>query len=462
MQNSAARSNIPHKGRFPLKRDSARFILPYAAFGIKKEPFPLIAMPSFFASVTAATLANAAGRAANVLIPLLLVSIYGATPETDRFFFVLALAFYFYSTLSYAATEASVPICIQNNRSLSSRAIAKIAISVTAVVFLLSSATCFIGNQTGIGYAAGLSLMSGAGIANGFATGILHARSRYVVTGLSWALRIAPFLWFVALRHSDENLYLLAIGLGMADWLRLGLLILLRPKTEPSHQLCDAWAYLKRHLSSYLPLVMAMLIMGMNPIADRMIANLSGPGHLSILDAAERLSGIFSTLCTLGMMTVLLTRLSRAVSSRSIDREWPAVIKMALIWSAIWLVIGTTVGLCVFGGWINEATSLSKFQSQIVQTTFWYYLPGLLPFAVSIVYIKRFQALQRNWMLAILSVCMVLLNVAASLGLHSAMGVPGIALATTIVHVVYSGMLGATAYAWRSRSMGGQQNRRQN
>ncbi|MEJ2155780.1 MAG: lipid II flippase MurJ [Desulfobacteraceae bacterium] len=400
----------------------------------------LIAMGQFFAAVGAATLANAVGRAANVLIPLALVGIY---------FLVLALAFYFYSTLSYAATEASVPISIQYDRSLSSQAVVKIGFAVATAMFLISSAICFIGNRTGIGYAAGLALMSGAGIANGFASGFLHASSRYVLTGLTWALRIAPFSLFVASRQPVENLYILAIGIGMADWLRLGLLVFMRPKASPSHQLWNASTYLKRHLSSYIPLVMAMLIMGMNPIVDRLIASISGPGSLSVLDAADRLFGIFSTLCTLGMMTVLLTRLSQAVSDKGLDRAWPSIFKMAVIWSGIWLMIGGTIGFCVFGGWIPETTPLSEFQSQTVATTYWYYLPGLIPFAISIVHIKRLQAVQRNWMLAILSSGMVLLNVVSSLGLHAALGVPGIALATTIVYTVYSVILAASAYTGR-------------
>jgi len=412
----------------------------------------LIAARPLFASVSTATLANAVGRSANVLLPLALVSIYGANPDTDRFFFILALAFYFYGTLSYAAAEGSVPIAIQYHRSLSSQGIIKIAISATAILLLIAWVVLSQNEAYQIWYAVGFALMAGAGIANGFSIGILHAHSRYALPGLSWALRFIPLILFIASHQPVANLHLLAIGIGVADWCRLALLLCMRPETPASHQSWQVLPFLRRHLSDYLPLSIAMLLMGLNPIVDRLIASLSGTGSLSILDAGERLFGIFSTLCTLGMMTVLLTRLSQAVLDRTLDRKWPLILKMALGWSGIWLLIGAMVGFGIFGDWISDSTSLSEFQGQSVQRTYGYYLPGLLPFTFSIVYIKRLQAIGHNWRLAVISLCMVVFNVPVSLALHSAMGVPGIALATSLVYSAQSLMLAAVVHLKKPHS----------
>jgi peptidoglycan biosynthesis protein MviN/MurJ (putative lipid II flippase) len=389
-------------------------------------------------------LANAVGRSANVLIPLALVGIYGVTPETDRFFFVLALAFYFYSTLSYAAMEGSVPIAVRFNRSLSSQGILRMALATSAALLVIALMVQSCVAEYHIWYAVGFALMSGAGIANGFAAGVLHAHSRYHLPGLSWVLRLIPFCLFVAARQPVERLHFLAAGIGLADWLRLVLLIAFRPKPAPSHRLWGATAFLKRHLSNYLALATAMVLMGLNPIIDRLIAQASGPGSLSILDAGDRLYGILSTLSTIGVMTVLLTRLSQAASGKTLDKEWPAVIKMVIVWSGIWLVVGVMIGYGLFGEWLSDTTSLSEFESRSVQFTFWYYLPGLIPFTISIACIKRLQAVQRNWILAILSASMVALNIPASLALRAVLGVPGIALATSIVYTVYSLLLAAS------------------
>lgn len=406
----------------------------------------MITAQPFFASVSVATLANAIGRSANVLLPLTLVGIYGASPETDRFFFVLALAFYFYGTLSYAAAEGSVPISIRFDRTLSTRGIIHIGLIVTSVLLFIAWSVVSRKGEYHIWYAAGFALMAGAGVANGFSTGILQAQSRYALPGLTWAIRFVPLVLFIASRQPVHNLHFLAAGIGLADWIRLALLLYFRPVPASSHQLWGGIAFLRRHLSDYLPLAFAMLFMGLNPIVDRLIANLSGSGSLSILDTGERLFGIFSTLCTLGLMTVLLTRLSQAAADRTLGRQWSGIIKMATGWTCVWLLIALAVGYGLFGEWIPNATSLSEHQSRVVQRTYGFYLPGLLPFTISIVYIKRMQAVGRNRLLAIISLCMVALNIPTSLALRAALGVPGIALATSLVCTAHCLMLVACVH----------------
>jgi len=412
----------------------------------------LITVRTFFPSVGAATLANAVGRSANVLLPLALVGIHGVSPETDRFFFVLALAFYFYGTLSYAAAEGSVPISVRFDHTLSSQSIIIIAFLTTSALLIIAWVVPANKTEHHIWYIVAFALMAGAGIANGFSTGISHAHARYALPGLTWALRFIPLILFIASRQPAENLHFLAVGIAVADWVRMILMICFRPKTSPSNPTWEVFPFFRRHLKDYLPLAIAMLVMGLNPIVDRLIANLSGPGSLSILDAGERLYGILSTLCTLGLMTVLLTRLSQAVTDRTLDRQWADILKMVAVWCGFWLVIGLAVGFVIFGEWIAKTTSLSELQSRLVQRTYGCYLPGLIPFTISIVYIKRLQAVGRNWLLAVVSMCMVALNIPASLVLHAAMGVPGIALATSLVYTAQSLMLAMGVHKRRPAS----------
>lgn len=392
----------------------------------------------FFKSVGLTTLANVLGRSANILIPLSVIGLYGANAQTDKFFFVLALSFYFYGTLSYAAIESMVPLIIVSKSSLCPHGIIRIGMTVSIIVFLIAFACSFLGYGVTIWYAAGLALMAGAGIANGFSSGILHAGEKFSVPGLTWALRIVPLALFALSNQPAKNLQFLAAGIGLADWLRLGLLIWLRADLSPSIRLCGPVKFLKNHFAQYFPLALAMLIMGLNPIIDRMIAGLGGTGSISILDTGERLFGILTTLCTLGMMTVLLTNLSKAVINETLEKDWMTTLKMAGIWSGLWLAAGLLAGYLILGEWISNVTSLSEAQILFVRRTYWYYLPGLAPYALCILYVKRLQAVQRTWTLAAASSIAVLLNIPASLALHTYMGVPGIALATSLVYAANS------------------------
>lgn len=392
----------------------------------------------FLRSVGLTTLANVLGRSANILIPLSVIALYGANAHTDKFFFVLALSFYFYGTLSYAATESMVPLIIVSKRALCPHGIIRIGMAVSIMVFLIAFACGLLGWGVNIWYAAGLALMAGAGIANGFASGMLYAGEKFSVPGLTWALRSVPLTLFALSHQPAKNLYYLALGIGIVDWLRLGLLIRLKGAFSKSIRLSEPLKFLKDHFPQYFPLALAMLIMGLNPIVDRLIAGLSGMGGISILDTGERLFGILSTLCTLGMMTVLLTDLSRAVNNHTLDQKWISIIKMIAVWSGAWLALGLLAGYLILGEWISNVTSLNGAQILSVRKTYWYYLPGLVPYAFCIVYVKRLQAVQRTWALAATSFITVLLNIPASLAFHHYMGIPGIALATSLVYATNS------------------------
>lgn len=393
------------------------------------------------------TVANAVGRSANILILLAVVALFGATPYTDRFFFFIALAYYFYGTLSYAATESSIPIILYTRSALSLKGIAGLGlISGSAVLTVACLWNVIFPVESAAGYVLGLSLMAGAGIANGFVTGILYANERYIMPGLSWALRFIPLLLFVSLRQPPENLYMLAIGIGAVDWLRFAVLALFNSKGVSAHQPSRTLVFLKNHLPQFLPLVLAMLIMGLNPIVDRLIAGIGGPGCLSVLDAADRFFGILVTLCTLGLMTVLMTRLSKSVLNGSLTSDWHKVILMVGAWSGFWLAVGIAAGHWVLGDWLSRATALSTVQSQTVQRAYWYYLIGLFPFALCVVYIKRLQAVRRPWTLSFTSAFTVALNIPASLLLLRLMDIPGIALATSLVNITNCLILSAIVH----------------
>lgn len=398
-------------------------------------------LSKFVTSVAPSTIANLVGRAANVLVPLTVVGLYGANPHTDQFFFILALSYYFYGTLSYAAIEPSVPIIISSNQALSSIGIVGIGLFSALVLFSISWFWLFLTPGMNSGYAFGFALMSGAGLANGFATGILNARERFMMPGLSWSLRIIPIVIFVLFNQPAQNLHFLAIGIGIIDWLRLWLLLSHQPDLAIPCQKYSPLLFLKNHSSKYLPTAMAMIIMGLNPIIDRFIADFGGPGSISILDTGERLFGIFSVLCTLGMMTVLLTNFSKAVINKTIDKTWSSMMKMVGLWSTAWLAIAFLIGYSALEIWLSKSATLSPDQGLAIQKTYAYYLLGLIPLTFSIVYFKRLQAIQSTWPLAITSIITVLINIPASFVLHQMMGVPGIALATAIIYAAQSAML---------------------
>jgi peptidoglycan biosynthesis protein MviN/MurJ (putative lipid II flippase) len=397
-------------------------------------------------AVSVATLSNVTGRAANVALPLAVIAIYGADTRTDSFFFVMALAFFCYGTLANAVTESTVPLLIASQRHLPPINVLKYAGAISFFILLLGCIWQRTFEQFNIVYAAALALMTGAGLANGVFSGILNVQERYAPAGFTWALRFIPLIALAMMHPLPRPLPWLALGIGVMDWLRCAVLIRCSRSSRANGEAIDLKQFVNRYRTNYGTVLAAMLVMGLNPLADRLIAGLSGVGAISILDASERVYGILGTLCTIGLMTVLLTRFSKEASKGRLESEWPHLLRMIAVWCLAWMLAGGVAGHWGLGWWLSKATVLNAHQCATVKQTYWCYLFGLPVFVLGVVYAKRLQALHRTAILFWTAVLAVTLNLASSLVLRSILGIPGIALATSLVYTVTAAVLITAAH----------------
>ncbi len=393
-----------------------------------------------FRSITVATCAQLAGRLANVAISLLVIAMAGATAQTDEFFFILAVAFYFFGVLANALTQAGVPLIVSGELTMNGIHVtvcgAICAISISAAAFLVN----WICMPISLPYQLALGLMAGAGIANGLACGAWLAEKRYIMPGLSWALRLMPLGVWRWVDPGGTSLAWLAVGIGLADSLRCLLLLKWRSPIK------SRWVRLELPrggllAQAYGTVILAALIGGLNPIIDRIIAGFGGPGSVSILETGERVFMMLAGLTTIGMSTALLPILSRDVKDNTLNQNWPEVIKFVAAWNAAWFLAGWIAGAFGLKWWLHSATGLSTAQSAAAQWVYWYYLIGLPFFTLALAYLKRLQALQR-WKVMVFTACIsVALNIPTSLILLRIMGVAGIALATSLIHMLICAVL---------------------
>lgn len=387
-------------------------------------------------AVSVATISNLTGRASNVALPLAVIAIFGADSHTDLFFFIMALGFFCYGTLANAITESTVPLLISSKRRLPPINVLKYAGAITLFILVLGCIWQWSFDQSNILYAVALALMMGAGIANGVFSGVLYAQERYAPTGFTWALRFVPLIALVMMHPHQDSLPWLALGIGAMDWLRCAILIRCSRAPRATGEAIDLKQFVNRYRTTYGTVLVAMLVMGFNPLVDRLIAQLSGPGGISILDASDRLYGILGTLCTMGLMTVLLTRFSKEASKGRLESGWYHVLRIVALWCLAWLIAGAVAGCWGLDWWLSKGTELRPDQCAAVKQAYWYYLIGLPLFTLGVVYAKRLQALQRTTILVWIAVLAVVLNLIASLILRMALGIPGIALATSLVYTV--------------------------
>ncbi len=395
----------------------------------------MISLPGILKPIGTATAANLIGRAANVLVALSVITLCGADTWTDRFFFILAIAFFFFGTVANAITTATTPLIISGKLILNQSSICLAGVSGTTALWAVGAIWNWLVDPVPSGYILAIGLMSGAGIANGFATGTHYARESFLLPGVTWSLRLIPLALFVALGPLAEKLAWLAIGIGMTDWIRFGLLVRGSvPSAVESRQ--NELITMARAFPSYGKVIAASVIMGLNPIIDRLIAGLSGPGAISILEAGERIYMMLASVSTIGVMAVLLTRLSREAADAQLESNWPHTIRITAAWNGFWVLVGVAVGYWCLAWWLDAFTPLPAGDARSAQWVYWCYLIGLPAFGFGLTYVKRLQALQRWWVMVGTSVLAVIINIPASLILRRWMGIPGIALATTLIYSI--------------------------
>jgi peptidoglycan biosynthesis protein MviN/MurJ (putative lipid II flippase) len=385
-------------------------------------------------AVGIATVGNLIGRAANVLIPFTVVALYGADSHTDRFFFIYALAFFFFGTISNAIADASIPLILSGRLVLSRIRIFLVGL-VSALLVLSIVGICHITfTDISIGYAIALGVLSGAGLANGLASGHLFSQECFGTPGITWVIRFLPLAAFILADWPEACLAWFAVAIGLADWLRLAVM-LKTASFRVDNGAPGLWQTTVSIIPAYGLVITAAAIMGLNPVIDRLIAEISGPGAVSILETAERAYGIIATLCTIGMTSVLLTHLSKLSSQVAIYRQWINLLGFLTILCACWMVAGIVFGLWGFSIYFEHFASLSPIQSATIRKTYWYYLAGMPVFVIMLAYIKRLQSQQRWWSMVRIALLSVGLNIPVSLMLRYWMGVPGIALATTAIYI---------------------------
>ncbi len=385
--------------------------------------------------VGVATLGHLVGRMINVITPFVVLAMYGANQETDQFFFMMAVAFFFHGTLATALTDASVPLivsgesCIGRKGWISGGALAALLMSVIAI-YTLSQADVLSGVML-----LGLVAIAWSGVTGAFAAGTLHAREKFGYPGLLWSFRILPVVIFWLLFPKSEYLAFLVLGIGVADIGRAAILARLSYAVPIESQPAkDTKFQFPKFIQYYSPLVLAVLIMGLNPIIDRLIAGLGEPGSISILEAGERLYGIIASIGTIGLTSVMLTKFSKAFAEGTLESRWSRVVSAVSVWVLVWMIIGMSLGYILLGWLITNYTPLDERQLVEVKQIYWFYLFGLPAFIIGLTYARRLQASHMSWVFIPFAVFSVLANGILSLVFMRLLGIVGIAIATTVIY----------------------------
>jgi putative peptidoglycan lipid II flippase len=182
--------------------------------------------------------------------------------------------------------------------------------------------------------------------------------------------------------------------------------------------------------------IMGMAVAGLNPMIDKTMASWLGDGSVSVLHYADRLYMIPVTFLTTGLMVVLLSHWSERYYQSGKQRLKQDVYKAMKIIGLITLPM--TLLLIIFN---QQIVKLAYGRGAFAQESLsdvglvWVcYLLGLIPYITGKVFVRAHLALKNTIVIMQYAFYAVCLKVVFNFILIRLLGLPGIALSSTLLY----------------------------
>jgi putative peptidoglycan lipid II flippase len=407
-------------------------------------------------------------RIGEAMLPILLAAWFGRSRATDVYWFCWA-CFTLAGSLVFSAYQDSalIPIVVRERAAAPQR--------LPALVGALTGNTLWYGGAlaavVGLATLGGLrlrytgeDLTLALQLTPALAAGLvmLSLRTCYgAVLGADHAFAIAPGASAVAMACNlgvvavaRGALGVRAVPLGALAGETVGAAVLAAALVRrglwgrPSLRRPDALERFRRLVSSE---VIGSAITRLNPVVDQWVAGLAGiAGGGTLLHYAGDLALVPTSILQAVVLTVLMSRLAVHHAEGQAERL-AATVRGTLLAVAGALAVATVVvylareplARIVFLHGAMEPAAAAQLGGLLP-----WYLIGLVPFGLLLVLVRAHIALQNSRVMLGMGILNAVLNLVLDVILVSALGLRGVALATSITHAVV-----AAALWWRLRPL---------
>ncbi len=399
------------------------------------------------------------GRSANLLIPFVVGGLFGVSADTDAVFLALGILVLFTGVFAWAVEAVVVPFIAK----LRAKGEAKVAAFVGAVLLwsalgvlascivllvlarpLLALLTSLSVDTINLTYVLLLELSPVLLLVmfSSVLSGTLNAYRIFWAPAVSSTLAVVVVIGAICLGKGGIGIHAVALGYVIGEVCRLLFLwSVLRKTGMGSIRLAPEGRqtqleFLK--LCSYT--IVSMVVAGLPPLINRMIASYGGPGSVSIVEYAEKMFYVPAGLLGSGFLTVVLAHWSLNFQEAGVEKLRDDVYLTARV-----LASGALMASVVLYALRYPLVSLalgwgSIPKESLVQVARLYgvYLLGLLPNAIGLVFGRAHLVLRNTRVLletALVGVGVLLL---LNAWLAPRFGLTGIALATAGCHTAYA------------------------
>lgn len=399
------------------------------------------------------TLANILGKILGFIKDILISYYYGTTSLTDAYFLAMSIPTLILGVFTSSTDSAVIP---QYNRIISQRG--------RGEADDLFSVICNILGAVGIGVSVTILLFPSVFLkifAPDFA-------SAYVGTACTF-LRIFSFCGFLHILYCffctyniiynriaarailafltnlilviavvichDKKMIVVSIGFLLGSLLSAILPIAVAHGAGYRYKwgFCCKNPEVGRYFVNFLPIMGTAFLADVNQYIDKFLVS-SVEGGLSSLNYAFRLTSIFDSVLIIGVGIVLIPKLSNA-NLKEDKTEFIDTVCLTIKYLILALIPIVIIGAIFNYEIIEIVYKRGKFEDNavfLVAQIFICYVPGVVLLPLQTVLAKVFHSREDTKTPLKINICTTLLNIVVSIILFQYLGVPGIALGTTI------------------------------
>lgn len=397
------------------------------------------------------------GRFLGLLIPVFIAALYGVSPETDAFFFVYGILFYFIGIFSHIFEVSVIPylaerkkkkepllglvlliLCVLTPVLLGACGMVWFVLKLTLInvvenrpVFISLTPQLFLEFIPFLVLSLFISAMSG----------ILYVNGKFWLATSSPLIRSIVVLVFIGFKSQSEGIHALSQGFVTGETFRFLVILLFMLFAVPGI-LKLSWAW-TQEIKSFLNFfkdglwqLIALIAVNLIVLTDHWFATALGGGQLSLLNYADRLLQIPYLIFGSSFLHIFLSDWSRQYQDDSKESFWNKITKDIRITAIFSLVLGLSMFL--FRKYIIQIfywkTEFDIMEQALVTEVFGYLALALIPALVFLLYGRVLFILKESKFYCFFSWGMLLVNIVLNALFSKWYGLSGIALATLVVY----------------------------
>jgi peptidoglycan biosynthesis protein MviN/MurJ (putative lipid II flippase) len=420
-------------------------------------------------SLTAGRLAMARGQARVpiALFPLVIVARYGASPATDCFFLVLAAVQFVGNAFAPQLESIIVPFVAEHRANDDDAAFVKAvmlragiwitpvcaALTAAAVAWHLGAGPVAAGWEDGWRHLLVLAWVPGFSGLSAVLAGYLNADEHFLWSAGAGSVRGVLAIGIGLLFGGLHGVFAFAVGLAAGELAAFVWLL----RSGPGQRMLAAAPAPVEALGSFWTMYASTVAGGVanssKGFVDRFFAAALGPGMVSLLEAAERVFLMAVSFIGAPFAIVVLSRWSAAFSgplNGTIGRLRAAMRPVRAVAFALGLAILLVYPVVTTDlVWSRAFARVPAADAHVVRLALLWYLAGAVPYLLGLVVSQAILVVRDAAFAAGVTVLVGLLNVPMDAAGARWLGLPGIALGTSCLHVV-----GWLAGEWRLRRRG--------